>query len=86
LLKYGGNELETGFPLVRKAIPKHNLHAVGENANSFSAFFSKILSLRGKEGRFASRFAGGAHQRASVASLSLGDRFNLPRNAHGICF
>ncbi len=34
---------------------------------------------------FASRFAGGGYA-ASVASLTLGDRFNLPRDACGIRF
>jgi hypothetical protein len=65
--------------LVRKAIPKHNVHAVGEKANGFSAFFSKKLPLRGNIGRFASRFAGGGYA-ASVASLTLGDKFYLPRD------
>ena len=60
--------------MVRKAIPKHNLHAVGEKSNRFSTFFSKKLSLRGNIGRFASRFAGGGYA-ASVASLTRGDRF-----------
>ena len=51
----------------------------------FLLFLVKISLWEGKERRFASRFAGGGYA-ASVASLTLGNRFNLPRDAHGFRF
>ena len=56
-----------------------------KNQIGFLPFLVKKLSLRGNIGRFASRFAGGALQRASVASLTLGDKFYLPRDAKQDC-
>lgn len=87
-LKYGWNELRIGFPMVGKAIPRHNLHVVGEKIKLFFRFFPWKNSFWGKKGRTHSRprVAGGG-QAALVASLTLGDRFcyREPRTAFVLC-
>lgn len=60
---------------------KYNLHANGEKSNCFSDFFIffSVLGERIKDA-LRPRFAGGGFA-ASVASLALGIRFILPRDA-----
>jgi hypothetical protein len=47
-----------------------------KKSNGFSVFLVKNQLREKTEGRFASRFAGGAHPCALVASLTLGIQFD----------